>query len=526
MRAGRGPRVPGRACAREGGARLHVPLSVGAMLALVAMGCATASAHPAPLTPRAELARAIDSLVAAPEFRNAHWGVLIVDPDHADTLYAHEAEKLFMPASNMKIVTGATALVQLGPDYRWRTTFIAAGPVVNGVLEGDLVVSGRGDPSVSDHMRDDAMQPLRDIADSLRARGITRIEGRVVAGDDAFPDADIGFGWSWDDLGEEYGAGVDELYFNEGFARIAVHGGARAGDAPTVVSLPAHTVPAMRAQVVTGAPAADGPVPAITGGGLLAATLDTVTHTVIVGGWIAPGASDTLDVVFPDQRAAYIGALTEALAERGIVVSGATLATAAHGSSPTPAPRADTVLTFWSAPLRDVLGAMEKPSQNQIAEIVFKTLALERTGVGTADSARALIVRQLEGWGAAPDGYVIRDGSGLSRYDYVSPETLVRALAAVRRDTAFHVFYDALPIAGVDGTLEYRMRGTLAQGNVHAKTGFVANARSLSGYVTTADRHMLIFSALCNNWTVPVHDVERVQDAIAARLAALTLAEP
>jgi D-alanyl-D-alanine carboxypeptidase (penicillin-binding protein 4) len=132
-----------------------------------------------------------------------------------------------------------------------------------------------------------------------------------------------------------------------------------------------------------------------------------------------------------------------------------------------------------------------------------------------------VVERQLLAWGAQPDGFVIRDGSGLSRYDYLSPETIVRTLASIRQDTAFSVFYDALPIAGVDGTIEWRMRGTAAQGNVRAKTGYVSNARSLSGYVTTADGRQLIFSALCNNWTVSVREVERVQDAIAVRLAEL-----
>jgi D-alanyl-D-alanine carboxypeptidase/D-alanyl-D-alanine-endopeptidase (penicillin-binding protein 4) len=108
----------------------------------------------------------------------------------------------------------------------------------------------------------------------------------------------------------------------------------------------------------------------------------------------------------------------------------------------------------------------------------------------------------------------------------VTPETLVRVLATIRSDTAFHVFYDALPIAGVDGTIKNRMKGTPAEGNVHAKTGFVDKARSLSGYATTADGHVVIFSALCNNWTVPTSEVEAVQNMIAARIAGMRLTPP
>ena len=176
-----------------------------------------------------------------------------------------------------------------------------------------------------------------------------------------------------------------------------------------------------------------------------------------------------------------------------------------------------------SKPLREILPALLKPSQNQIAEVLLRTLGLERGGSGTADSGRKVVERQLASWGVPPSTYVIRDGSGLSRYDYLAPEALVHILDVMRRSPNFQLFYDALPVAGVDGTIKTRMRGTPAENNVHAKTGSVANARSLSGYVRTVGGRTLIFSILANNWTVPAGDVTRVQDAIAARLAALPL---
>jgi len=527
-----------------------------AALALSALGCAsraqTSSPAPrpepaaapmpaAPPPPSAAQERAsmlaalrtgIDSMVANPEFRNAHWGILIVDPERADTLYSHDAGKLFMPASNMKIVTGSVALAQLGPDFRFRTTLVARGPVCDGLLDGDLAVNGRGDPTVSGAMRGgDAMLPLREMADSLAARGVKRIAGRVVAGDDVFPGPTLGYGWSWDDLRESYSAGVDELFFDEGFARVAVSGGRRVGARATVTMVPALGYPRLRASVRTAiAPeslaagsGARGSLDVSAPTAQLVVRADSSSGDVVVSGWIAPHATDTLEVVFPDQDDAYLAAFRTALALRGITVGGrSTLPSGACGRRAR-APMADTLVAYQSLPLRDVLHAMEKPSQNQIAELLLRTIGLERGGAGTPDSGIAVVKRQLLAWGVEPDGYVLHDGSGLSRYDYVTPETLVRTLAAIRRDTAFSAFYDALPIAGVDGTLERRMRGTPAEGNVHAKTGYVSNARSLSGYVTTADGRTLIFSALCNNWTAPVRDVEHVQDAIAVRLASLTL---
>ena len=147
-------------------------------------------------------------------------------------------------------------------------------------------------------------------------------------------------------------------------------------------------------------------------------------------------------------------------------------------------------------------------------------------GATAAEDAAAAAHVASGAWGVDPDRDIaVRDGSGLSRHDYVTPEALVRVLTAVRRDTAFRVFYDALPIAGVDGTIASRMKETPAAGNVHAKTGTVDKARSLSGYVTSADGELLIFSLLCNNWTTPVRAVERVQDEIATRLASSRLAD-
>jgi serine-type D-Ala-D-Ala carboxypeptidase/endopeptidase (penicillin-binding protein 4) len=220
-------------------------------------------------------------------------------------------------------------------------------------------------------------------------------------------------------------------------------------------------------------------------------------------------------VTHHDPDAAYLAALREALVDRGVSIEGAP----AGSSAPL-----DTLATLTSPPLREILKALLKPSQNQIAEMLFRTVALNATGTGRSDSARVVVGRQIAQWGAAvPSEAVIRDGSGLSRYDYISPRTVVRILDAMRRSPNFNAYYDALPIAGVDGTIRNRMKDTPAQGNVHAKTGSVALARSLSGYVTTANQRMLIFSFLCNNWTVPVRDVERVQDAIAARLASMTV---
>src|SRR6476659_6973745 len=203
----------------------------GTLGATLLLGCASAGMGHSGGTPgsRAELRHAIDSMVALPKFSNAHWGILIVDPERGDTLYSRNAGKLFMPASNQKLVTGSVALTLLGPDYQFRTAYVARGPREGGVLRGDLVVIGRGDPSMSDHMRGDVMQALRAVHDSLRAHEIRYVSGRLLRAGDAFPDAWHGFGWAWDDFDFAYSAGVDELFFNEGMFQVTLRAGSREG---------------------------------------------------------------------------------------------------------------------------------------------------------------------------------------------------------------------------------------------------------------------------------------------------------
>ena len=485
---------------------------------LAAAACATpVSTAPRPSLgsgTNAALRVMIDSLADAPEFSNAHWGILVVDPERGDTLYSRNAGKLFMPASNMKILTSATALAQLGPDYKYRTVFAARGPVSSGTLSGDLLVFGRGDPSVSDHMLHDAMIPLRAIADSLAARGIHRITGRVIAAGNAFPSDVFGFGWTYDDFEDSYSAPIDELLFNEGFSELHVHAGARPGDPVRVDVTPARSFPLVRNHATTiAAPMGDWRRGRGEG---LRAHKDSTTWDVILDGQIAAGDTAVIEVTHHDPDVAYVAAVREALRDKGIAID--------ESMSADTTARVDTLATLSSPPMSEILKALMKPSQNQIAEMLFRTVALEKYGAGRTDSARSIIGAQIASWGASvPSEAVIRDGSGLSRYDYISPRTVVHILDAMRRSPHFTAYYDALPIAGVDGTIRNRMKGTPAQGNVHAKTGSVALARSLSGYVTTADHHMLIFSFLANNWTVPVASVERVQDAIAARLAGMQL---
>ena len=444
---------------------------------------------PAPTT-QGILQGIVDSVLAAPMWRNARWGLLIVDAERGDTILSNDADKLFMPASNEKLLTGAIALQTLGPDYRWRTPVLLHGRQRGSTWHGDLLVSGSGDPGVSDSLSGgSAMNAFAPIRAALAARGITRIAGRVRTTGDAFPGATAGFGWAYDDFDAAYSAAVDELMFNEG-----------------VLVLQATTRDSV-------AVPADGPRPP-----RVDAVYDSIGDRVIVTGTLALGDSASITLSYRHPNDAYVAALTQSLGDGGIRIAGRTVAKA-----DTVGRVADTVVVLQSAPLSDVLRRMQKPSQNQIAELLFRTSGLRGSGDGSADSARAVGARTLAGWGITTSDAAYRDGSGLSRHDYVTPRAIVRVLDAMRRSPWFATYREALPIAGVDGTIGNRMKGTPAMGNARAKTGTLDKTRALSGYVTTADGRLIMFSMLSNNFTVPTRDVERVQDLLVTTLAGRAL---
>lgn len=409
---------------------------------------------PPEVAARLALARAADSVFHDPKFRTAAWGALIVDPATGDTLYSLNPRKLVMPASNMKVLTGAVALHLLGPDFRFRTTFAARCGAGRGRC-AELVVTGRGDPTVSARFHSDPLTPLRAVADSLRAHGVTGFTGPIVASGDAFPGSIYGYGWEYDDLGEDYGAGIDDLVFNEGLEAIEI--------------------------LRESGPAVESVNPAT------------------------------------DPRQAYLKALSVALRQRGIAHDGFVAGDSARAVSPL-AP-AETLFVMQSPPLSEILGAMLKPSQNQIAEIILRTIGLERTGVGSPDSGAAVVRRQLLEWGADSMEFRVRDGSGLSRHNYVTPATMVRVLSVMQQHPHGDVFREALPVVGVSGTVQSWLRGTSAAQNAHGKTGTLGAVRAFSGYVRTAGGGTLIYSFIANNFLVPTSAVTTAIQGMVRRMA-------
>jgi D-alanyl-D-alanine carboxypeptidase/D-alanyl-D-alanine-endopeptidase (penicillin-binding protein 4) len=492
------------------------------LAAIAAPGCAahTATASsPAASAPASqdasvrELQADLERVFGAPIMSRGVWGVDVRSLDSGETLYALNADRLMMPASNMKIVTLAAAAETLGWDHRFSTTLETSAPVVDGVLRGDLIVRGTGDPTMNTR-GNRAAAVLDEWAAALRAAGITAIQGRIVGNDQAFDDDGVGPGWSWDYLQYGYAAPVGALQFNENVARLAVLPGAAEGQS-ALVSLSKGSGFTVLNRATTGAAGSRE-------------TIDYVRHIdrpllEITGTVPLPSESPartvnrTVAVVNPTLF--FAQQLKEGLAVHGIDVAGdavdmddvAASMLAGAGGSESPAVR--VLATTESLPLREIGTVLMKVSQNLYAETLLKAVGAARGGLGTWNSGRAAARTVLTAWGLPADSYVMSDGSGLSRYNYVTPRMLTTILEHLHKDPSHRdALVATLPIAGKDGTISTRMRGSRAEGNAVAKTGSIANVRSLSGFVRTRDGETLVFSVLANDFVIPSATVNWIAD--------------
>ena len=487
---------------------------VAAASLLVAAGCTHAppALTPKP-NPRAERALASDlnKIFNAPVMEQGLWGVVVKSLDTGRVLYALNARKLMMPASNMKIVTLAAAAEALGWDHRFKTTLETDADIVDGVLKGNLVVRGSGDPTINS--RGNRARALFDEwAAALKAAGVTRIDGNIVGDASAFDGRGLGQGWSWDYLEAGYAAPSSALEFNENIATLTVRPGAKPGD-PAQLELPPSTGLALLHRVVTGEPGT-------------ATTINfervPASNDLDVSGSIAADARPaTREVAVANPALYFAHAVTLALIERGIPIRG--IPVVFHPSELLAPPPRTVIVESQSPPLREIATTMMKVSQNLYAETLLKAIGATGGTKGTASAGRAAAQKIFDAWGIQPGSYVQADGSGLSRYDFVTAEMIITLLERMHKDARHRdAFFATLPIAGKDGTISARMKNTRAEGNAVAKTGSISNVRALSGYVRTQDGETLAFSILANSFTIPAATVNWIADLAVEALANYT----
>jgi serine-type D-Ala-D-Ala carboxypeptidase/endopeptidase (penicillin-binding protein 4) len=481
--------------------------------ALVLLGLAVAvAADPSP----ARLRKAIDPIVARPEFASAFWGIEVRSLASGRTLYARNEEKAFRPASSMKLVTTAAALDAYGSDARLRTTVETSGRLDGlGRILGDVYLVGRGDPNLSARFTPGRpTAAFEEMADALVAAGVRRIEGRLVGHEGAFTGDRRGADWTWEDLAWGYGTEVSALSFADNLVEVTLAPGERVGDPAVLETVPRHGCLVVSSSVTTteapppgsGAPAGeDQTVSLLREPGSNDARL--AGHVPLGGEW-----NDRLAVNDPALCATKVFA--DVLEAKGIRVTGGV----ATSSVPLPA-GARVLAARESTPMAEMIRVVNKRSQNLHAEMLLRLVGLKVKGEGSAQKGHEAVAELAMRLGVPDEGWGLVDGSGVAATDLLTPRGLVALLVAMDRHPEAAAFRDSLPIAGVDGTLEKRMKGTPAEGRVAAKTGTTGLANALAGYVTTQRGERLAFAIVVNNHAGKSREAVAAIDAVAAALS-------
>lgn len=456
------------------------------------------------------IARLIDPLVVG---RGGTIGVAVLAVDRRVPLYLHNADHPITPASNMKLYTTATALGRLGPDFQYTTSLYIDGSIdAEGTLHGDLILVGRGDPTLSGRFYADSTTYVFDrFAAELRALGVRRIGGRLIGDASYFDDARVASGWQTSNLLWWYGARAGALSFNENIVTIEVRPGGWVGAPPAVAFYPHADRLVLVNQAVTGGR---------RGGRSIGIRRRPDLGGYEISGRIPIRSGPLRYVVAVEDPALFaMSAFRDRLERVGIAVRGDIEIVQGWERRPYRAPR--LVASQTSPRMIEIVRVINKHSHNFYAEQVLKTLGAVYEGEGSFDDGADIVREFLNDLDVPTFGVRIEDGSGLSRYDTVTARMTAELLAAMTSHPRFREYYDSLLIAGSDGDPR-RLDSPAARGNVHSKTGTLRGVSALSGYVTTADGELLAFSVISNNLPRGKGGAIAIEDAIAERLAAYT----
>jgi D-alanyl-D-alanine carboxypeptidase/D-alanyl-D-alanine-endopeptidase (penicillin-binding protein 4) len=463
-----------------------------------------------PVRPDPAVIRLREELLAdtvAPGVTRGVWGIVVHSLDRDERLFELNAQTLLIPASTAKIISAVSAVDAVGWDYTYATTVRAAGPIVDGVLTGDLIVIGSGDPTPGGR----AGVGLQVWVDALKAAGLRKIEGRVIGDDDGVQEPRPARAWSWEDLGYVSGALFGALNATENRMNVTISPGPGEGAPATLaVEGSAQERPLVNRTVTTASQAA-----------FLWSEQRPGEPALTIAGSVRPNdAPSSMSVSVGNPTLWFATLLRDRLIRGGVEVTGR--AADIDDVQPPPDRAAGRVIyVHRSRPLSEIVKPMLKESINLYGEAVMRLNAPPGV-LPTNDAALEGLRKRFAAWGIADDAQQIVDGSGLSRHDLIAPQALARVLQRMHDPTGTSPFVAALPIAGVDGSLANRLKGTSAEGNLRAKTGTMSNVRSLAGYLTTRDGEHLAVVVMANNYEGSGAEATQAIDRIAVRLADFT----
>ncbi|OPY73193.1 MAG: D-alanyl-D-alanine carboxypeptidase DacC precursor [Syntrophorhabdus sp. PtaU1.Bin058] len=459
--------------------------------------------------PSASLKGDLTELLKEDILRSSHIGIEVRSLDRDEVLFSYNAGQRFIPASNVKLFTVAAGLEYLTPDFVYETKLMRHGVVESGVLKGDLLIVGSGDPTISGYFHDgNPTKVFEDWAEALKQSGIQAITGNIVIDSSFFRATPLGPGWSWDDEPFCYSAPNDAFSFNNNCIAVTVAPGNSAGDPVTVRIEPGPGDLVIVNNAKTGHR---------EGMDDISIGKEPCTNTITISGGLPVDHPGYRVMVAMERPACYGGLIfKEILAQRGISLQGRI--DCGHRGGVSGEAGETTVATYRSPRLSEIIKVVNKRSSNFAAEQLFLTIGKMQKGEGNQTASATAIKEYTERIGAdAADLYIV-DGSGLSRYNLVTPKVIVALLDHMARSRYFGVFYGSLAIAGTDGTLKKKMQSPPLQGNLRGKTGSMNHVRNLSGYVTTAGGERLAFAILINNFSTDPEIIQDIIERICLRL--------
>ncbi len=448
-----------------------------------------------PASPTPPLSDRIDTLLQRWQANDAFWGVSVYDVDTGEMLYSRNADRGFLPASNQKLVTTATALDLLGSTHRYETTLHFDGTTEGAVMRGDLMLDGSGDPTFGSlEMR--TPDPLEAWAERLAEMGVERIEGRLIGNDNAFDDRPYPDGWTVNYItrqkGRHLGASAGALSYRDNVVPVTIDA-TSPGEPPRAAVQPPEIV-SLDNQATTSAR---------WRGSTLQVERTFSTNELVLTGSVARSYDGSLAVPVSDPTHFTLRSFQHHLEEAGIetdleLVDIDTLEDAPSRTSP--------LFVSHSPPLAEIVSVINKESNNFYAEQVFRSFGWGGSTRGAARRTESFLRRA----DVDPRTVRISDGSGLSRKNLITPRALAKLLAHMADHSERDAFQSSLARGGErNTTLNYRL-----DGGVSAKTGSLEFVRALSGYTERPNGNQVAFVLFANNYTGPSYQITETIDAV------------